>query len=81
MGEFRFELGQIVYHRINRPAEYKEDTKPARNPLLIVERIKRECEGGIQLSYACRLGCPTWTAPTIIVPEKFYEFFEIELEA
>ena len=78
---FKFQIGQIVYHRLITPNEYHPDKKPTRTPFLILERIVTECSGGTQLSYNCRLGTISNTVLATVLPERLFSMNEIELEA
>ena len=78
---FKFQIGQIVYHRLMIPNEYHPEKKPSRTPFLIIERIATECIGGIQLGYNCRLGTSSNTGLATVLPERLFPINEIELEA
>ncbi len=78
---FTFQIGQIVYHRLAVQNDYHPDKKPARTPLLIIERVVTECVGGVQLSYNCRLGCSANGSTVTMQPDRMFNFNEIELEA
>ena len=78
---FKFQLGQIVYHRLIISNEYHPEKKPTRTPFLIVERIATECIGGVQLAYNCRMGTSSNVGLATVLPERLFAISEIELEA
>jgi len=61
--EFKFEIGQIVKHRLARVEKaevidvwkpYLKDSSKAATPMLVAARLFEECPGGIQKFYAVR---------------------------
>ena len=74
---FKFEIGEIVYHKIVSKYNYKE--MAIRTPLIILERVATEFKGGVQLTYKCRLGLSGY-AQTGIEPSNLYIMQEVELE-
>lgn len=68
MKGFKFKLGEVVGHRANINSRFT-----------ILEQVSRECSGGIQLSYCCRMSVPDGvTAPGVSVDSAPY-LMEIEL--
>ena len=76
---FKFEIGQIVYHRLGFKSKYdKEGT--TKTPLLILERLAQECIGGVQPKYLCRLGTSSGVSSITLEPRENFTFMEFELE-
>jgi len=75
---FKFEIGQIVYHRLTSIQRFEKDSI-GKTPLLILERCSIECSGGTQLQYRCRLGVATATLITF-EPKESFLLNEVELE-
>lgn len=69
MEGFGFEIGETVYYRLT-----------IKTPLLIVARLLKECSGGVQKQYECRLGISCGYPPVTLEPTKTFLFHEIELE-
>ena len=77
---FKFKVGEIVEHRLKTKDTYRSETI-SKTPLLIIERIATECNGGVQLFYMCRMGIANSGLSAItFAPEKAYQLTEIELE-
>ena len=68
---FKFKIGDIVEHKFGATNRIE---------LIIVERIIRECSGGIQKSYSVRVKVPTFSVNQPTIEGKCIEVFEIELE-
>jgi hypothetical protein len=77
---FKFEIGEIVKHRLMVKNEYHPEKKSVGTPLLIVERVACECSGGVQLIYNCRLGTTSNSNISTFHPEKTFSLHEVELE-
>lgn len=80
---FKFEIGQIVYHRLHGPPSNRQDGDPTKTPLLIIERIAIECSGGVQLSYRVRIGVSanSMAYVTVADPTNTHIMQECEIES
>ena len=76
---FKFNLGEIVQHRINVPSVW--DKKRKASPLLIISREAEECSVGVQFHYGVRVGAVENHGNTpSFEPSRTYRVHEIELE-
>lgn len=68
---FKFEVGQIVRHKLGEEGK-----------VLILEKCAQFCYGGLRQNwYLCVVGVPEGSFHAIsFEPEKRFKFFEIELE-
>lgn len=68
---WKFNIGDTVAHVLPVPGGAKA------MPMLVVERLLQECQGGIQRSYRCRMSSKHLAS--FMLADALHEFAEIEL--